>query len=858
RTLARKTLSFDEPIRVVVDDERIVPNERWTAIRGDVPAYPIDEWRRALCLAYADALAGAPPDELVVGATSPADAELARRCFLRAIADHPLDPPQWLGAERAAAVLRAPLARVLGEDEPTSLASIAEAFAEEPIPFLPPEVVPSYLFEGWRPLRASPFELLAFTRLLGRMLTDARDDLERRRRAAARADALERLRRQPEVRPAEHWSDALRLDGSAFRSAHVALAASPERGAEIVVCIEGRRYMTMDRPDALPLRLAIDFGQAAADENFRGLTRAALSTIDRSLLRGARAILRKLASERPAALLAVPAAFALLRAWALRPTADERDAKLRELLASAPVFETVQGGIAALAEAAAEDGTLRAAALAGPWLGPVEGERESDYDRAVLRVPEDEKERAEALALLSALWKRGPVRDASGAVTRLQTERRVARGLVQAPRLSRVKDPRFRFSLDDLLAGDAEALQALGLGEAALDDGTRTILQLFDGGAAPRTVELSLVPPAAVACSSPLVRRGEPIDESVRERLVAAVRSVVERLVGRVVDATPPDELPEWTRRKLRASYLHDGAMHQERLAATPLFETTSGAWLTPNDLRAQSERFGSVWWTGDLGCRLVPLDENRVALRLDPSEAALLSSRVPLSDARRELELDAVARANRDRPPVESLEPTPEEHALALSVVAIEPEAGDPSHGIVMILPPGRSSRRGMHVHREMRPLGVVADPSHWPALARVEHPDLVPNRTFDAPIEDGALGRLRERVRKAVDAELARLLPSPGRERIGLRLRAIPPGELGLPDGAIVEGVAYLEDDPGTPGTVAVRDAAGASTLTPTDLVHPLPLSGTVWLDGATFVSSRSLTGIYRRLLCFAADRV
>src|SRR5690606_27406127 len=101
-TLARASLPFSAPIRVVVEDERLVPNETWTALRGDLPAYPTEAWHRALCCAYADALAGAPPDELVVGAAAPAEAELARRSLLRAIADDPADPAEWLGAERVA------------------------------------------------------------------------------------------------------------------------------------------------------------------------------------------------------------------------------------------------------------------------------------------------------------------------------------------------------------------------------------------------------------------------------------------------------------------------------------------------------------------------------------------------------------------------------------------------------------------------------------------------------------------------------------------------------------------------------------------------------------------------------------
>lgn len=840
-------------LRVVVEDERVVPDLSWRAIRVAAPEpYALADWRLALCRAFADALIGEPPRELTVGASGARAATAARQAFFRVIAEEEAPPAELLGAKRAKALASAPFVWVLGEAEPVSLSDVASRFPRGRIPWIPHHVSLSFDAGDWHPVRADANEAAAYARLIGRDFEQADDEIDRRRRAAAREVALHRHRLGPEEDPARHWSPSVVLAGTGFRSGAVTLATRADVGAEILVSIEGRRFATLERQDQLPVRLAIDFGEAAADEDFRGLTAAAQRTITHGILRGGRALLRKLAREDPGALVGSPRAHALLCAWAERIGERESERKLADRLIGVPAFPAVRGGVVSLESASTDNGALRVALWDEPWLAPVEGERESAHDRPVIRLPSDEQARAVMTALLERLWRRGPVRDVSGAVARLQTERRIARGLAEAPRLSEVRDPRFRYALDDLLADDHEAAELLGVGEAALDEGDASRVMIFAGGVPWQTIELNLIPRVTVAASVPLARPGRPIDKRTRDGLHDALRSVTSRLMRRVVDETPADQLPEWVRRALRASCLHGGETHYERLATTPMFETTAGAWVSPSELRAQAERFGSVWWTADVDSRALPLDEARIALRLPAAQAALLAAWIELTEADAELRLDARARMNRDRPPVETLEPTAAERALGASVIALEPEEDDPTHGSVVVLSPEHAAARALHVHRAMHPLGTLEDPSYWPAISRVDHPGLSPNRTWEVAEADLALARVRGRVRRAVERELVRLVPIPRKKRFTVRLRALPQRALALPQGAVLEGVAYLEDEL-APGSFTIRDAAGERQVAPAHDGRALPVSGTIWIVGAQIHSgtAKIFTGTYRELL-------
>jgi hypothetical protein len=825
---------------VQVEDGALVPGEDGEGTRGDAPgSYPLAAWHRELATAYIDAVAGSPPPELTVFADDPRDATYARAGLLAAIASATPAPSSWLGTDRVETLRRIPWIQALGEREPITLDALSARFPEGPIPYVPPEThAPPGL--GWHPARATPIEASAFARLLDRELVPAVDRLAERVRLARRQEALEALRREPVVRHAEGWTGPrIELKGQHVRSAVCALGSGDR--AQVEVRLEGRRFASVTLELALPVRLDADFEESAADADVRALSPGALASLRTLAVRGARRLLRQIADRDPASLTTSPGVLALLSAWSKTIEGQSAERKLADRLLEAPAFASIQGGPpVALASARSASGALRVASWDEPWLGPSEGERPSVYDAPIVRLTSSVDR-----ALLAALHSGAPV-DVTGPAGKLQTERRIARGLVKLARLEGVKDPRFRYPLRELLVDAHEASELLGFGEAALDDASRTVVTLFAAGVQRKMLDFALVPAVRVAAESPLVRSGQPLASEVEGRLEDALRVVIARLVRRVVDTTPPDQLPEWVRHTLRASCLSGGALHFERLDETPMFQTTAGAWLTPRELSAQHASLGPIWWTA-AALPLVPLDPARVALRLRRDEAEQLAGWLSCVDAQAELELDAKARVNRDRPPVESLEPSEAERAAALAVIELGAEPDDPCHGVILVLKPGHEGRRGLRMHRAMRPMDLLPDPCAWPALARLEDPELVPNRTWSAPEEDMRLARLRSRVSEAVRKELIRRVPYPPSTRHARRISNAR--VLGLAGKASVEAVVWLEASLGA-GTLAVHDARGERTIEPSHQGRSLPVSGTVWMAGAP-VDGAVTTAIYRFLL-------
>lgn len=837
---------------VAVDDARLVPDPSFRALRSGDHDYPVAAWERSLAAAYVDALTGAPPANLALEASAPAQAHVAWRALVAML--EAVEPLELLGRERLARLRAAPLVAVQGEHERVSLDELERRHGEGALLFIQPTAitVSSTLELGdFHPARLTTEEARAFARVLRRPFEEAGDELERRVTRARRAEALARHRRTSPPPLPEWTAEGLCLEGRGFRRAYVAFAPFSAQSS-IEVWVEGRPFARRFA-EGPPLRVCLLFDEDALDERFAALGPNAERAVGHVSKRGARELLADLASRTPSALVEWPPARALAAAWAESRRQAKADRQLAARLAAVPAFRSLQGEPLSVEEASTEQGALRIARWDEPWLGSVES-RASVYDHGVIRLPTDEDEAAALRVILDALA-RGGTRDVTGSVARLQAERRIERGLVRAPRLPAVVDTRFRYDLADLLADDPETAEVLGLGEAAFARGSRAKLYLFHAGAQHEVVELDLVPPVAVAAESPLAPRGAPRSPRVRERLEAAMRAVTALVMRRVVDGTPGPQLPPWVRRELRASLLVGGTdTHFDRLADTPLFETTSGAWVSPAALRAQRERFGALWWVPPSAVG-EPLDEQRVALRLEPEEARRLGGMLELVEASRELELDRRARVNLQRPPVPSLEPTEAERGHALSILRLEPELDEASHGVVLLLRPGRGAR-ALHLHRELRGLGATTDPAHWPSLARMEDPSLTPNRVWDGVESTAALSRLRQRVRAAVDAELLRLLPTPSRKLACLRARAVPRELLGLSEGVVLEGVVWLEHERPTaePGRLALVDARGERELSPTREGRPLPIFGTLWLSSGSFgteLGPRLASVLYGRMI-------
>jgi hypothetical protein len=805
------------PCRVIVDDDRIVPDASWSSIvHGH--RYPIDAWERALGCTFVDALTGGDAPGLECGAASPSNATLALASLHVLIATSKTH--DWLRGERAERLCRVPMVSLLGRPELATLRDVDAQFPEGPIPWVP--VSESAAAGEFRAIRARPEQAAAYARLLERPFTDASVGLEAKRKALRREEQLERHRRQPVHPPPV--APFIPVAAHGVISGYAAIG-----GADAEVRIEGRTFRTEHAPGALPVSIIVDLAASAIDETFDRLTMEAQNAIERVRVRGARQLLATAAQQHPE-ILFHPPWLGLIAVWTRRGLTAAADEELRQQIVRARGWKTVQGEHVALEEAERAR-AIHVADWHDPWLGP-EGGRPSEHDLPILQLSSDrarqeiERDVLEALSLL-------PARDLTSAIVRLQSERRIARGLVAPPRIPNVKDDRFRFVLSDLLAGVPGALEVLGFGEAAFTDEPMSRIYLFRAGVSLRTIEVNVVPHIALAVESPIATDHSPSD-AVIGKLHGALRETLAQAMRWLIDRFPKDQLPDWLKNELRQSALFGGPAHFEGLAEVPLFETTTGAWVTPSAVIEQRASLGDVWWTDERGAG-APLDPARFALRLTSAEALHMTAWIKPKYAKSDLALDALARANRDRAPVASLAPSDEERSVAWSVVELDDLGGTGARGWAVLLAPGSGARRGMHLHRDMRPLGTVPDPCSWPCLVRVDNPLLTPDRTWSAPIKNGTFAQLQARVRFAIDRELARLVPFEPYKDGPVRVRTADAGEVYVRDDVPLEGVVWSELDEAKRALV-VRTPGGETVWRDVG-----PIAGRLHIDASIHADQR-----------------
>ncbi|GAB5542591.1 MAG: hypothetical protein SangKO_023510 [Sandaracinaceae bacterium] len=829
------------PCRVVVEDGLVVPGEGWRSVASPrAEGYPLARWEGELARAFVDALTGKPPPALAVGPENPFDAHGARHALFDLMQHAEGSLERVLTSSRLRALSGVPLFERLGAPERHSVDQIMEAFRADPIPFVPLGEAAGVELDGWHPVLASASMVKALERWTGRAFADGRDQLEGLRRRARRARALELHRRQRQSDPTVTWArPRVPVKGRTYRSAVAAPASVEDGGTLIHAQIEGRSFVELRVPDGPPVWLAIDLDEDCADEELRGLTDAAERMVRRVSWRGARVLLRAIAESEPTSWADAPRTFALLRAWVAKGSKASADQKLRTFLGEIPAWRTVQGGRTSLADAAGGSGDLRVGAWDGHWLEPDEGERRSALDAPVIALPAQEEKRGALRELLGALWGKGSTRDVGGALAKLQSKRRVARGIERRPAVIAPPDPRFCVPLEVLLANVTDPrAEVIGVGEVALVREAPSRLLLFDRGEHTRSIEANVIPSVVVAMTSPLVDEAgmASLQTTARNQLMDALKLIVSHVIRHVVDEVPRDQLPPWVREALRDSCLAGDGLHYERLNDVPLFLTTSERWVTPDELKEQAARFGEVWFT-PYPIRAEPLEPGRVVLQITSAEAARLESFVPVVDGTEELQLDAVARENQARPRLESLELT---EAEALGAAVIERVEGfGAAHGLVAVLRPGFEHLRGLHLSRAMLPMGTHADGTGWPWLARIDHPELEVNRTHDGPSESGVqLALLRGHLRERVDAALAQLIAEPQGVSLSLRVHAGLLPSLGLEGFPAVEGVIWLEEsEPGSAPatTITLRDGRGERTLFAEDgRGRSLPLCGQLWAAG------------------------
>ncbi|MGE3632330.1 MAG: hypothetical protein AB7P00_20690, partial [Sandaracinaceae bacterium] len=844
----RTELETIAPVRFVVEDGTATPDPRLSRLAGEAPSYPIDEWTRRLVRAFVDAFEpGRAPAELTLEVEAPEAAHTAIRALVRALGAVD-DLEGWLGLGRVDRLRRARIFPRLGRSERASLSELVEEYPSE-IPYVGPNEPRVAGASDFAPLSIDDAARSAIVRLTDRPLVDVSDELERRRRYARRAEALERHLEKMQVDPSVGFAPPfIDVKGEGILRARAALG-SRHGGAEIIVLIEGRAFSVVRHTDGFPLRVLVDLDERCADEDFTDLSKTGRRRVRFAVNEAARALLADAIAEDPTSLVEAGDRFELMLEWArarAKQKLNKREQALLRDLQKMPAFPSIQGPRIAIDDAVWK-GSVRVATYDDRWLEPARGDAPSSYDSPILELPASERRAASLRELIELVCPQPLVVDVTKRVARLQSERRIGRGLTERPRLAQVADRRFCFPIEELLDPDSPARELLGIGEATLALDSHTRVTLAREGAEPIMLEMNLIPRLHVAALSPLGRRS--LTETDRLALESATVELTSQVLRRVIDTVPHATLPDWLRAVLRESCLAGGGEFFDQVMDVPIFETTARVWVTPRAVKSDADRHSGVWFT-TRPTHLVPLDEDRIALRIRPSEEVALGRWVKLVNGTRELELDDVARRNLRAPDVESLEPTPNEAAVAAAVLRIEPTDRDPLEGTIAVLRPGHASLKAVHVSRSRRPLGRL-DAVGWPVVARLDHPGLTPDRTWSAPEQGELTRKIVDRVRSMTWAALADLVPFPRGPRFIKRVRAQTPKGV-----ARVEGVAWLSS--GEARSVTVDAGAGEREMA--DRATGLPVSARLWLaESFGSIELRDvIRGAYEDLIARVAERI
>ncbi|MDQ3037496.1 MAG: hypothetical protein M3Y87_34195, partial [Myxococcota bacterium] len=804
-----RTKAAAHPYLLRIDDDRIVPADDGTPrfVPSGAPYDQLREHESRLAGAIADALLGQPPTwlHLQPHSTLPTD---ALRALLRACNELRPSAANVLGHARVQALRKLAMFPRAGAHARGSVDEVAKDFGGELV-FLPPDAarrVPVGL-SGWHPLVADGIVAAGLGRLFQLRVREGSSELEERLSSMRREARLRSHRSKPQRRLELRGADiTVRLAGEGFRGL-LGLDRRGPRATQLDVLLE-MRFLEL-RTEPLPhLTAIVDVDASLVGADVETLSDTAVGRVRGALREGSANIVAELAARTKTALVHDDAAFHFVCEWLRDNTGTKRRAAATRAIAelrTAKILETVQGGLASIDDATRGD-ELHVAAVIERWLGRAEGEPESELDAPILALPADNLALTQMIERIAA----GPLRNATARLKRLQAARRVRWGLVERPRVSHVREARFRWSLEELAAvaplSEREAFDVLGLGEIALAGDAQTRVELFVSGLRDSAVELDLRPGVFIAC--------EPTTaELPRAELVRAVRVVIARVIRHLVDTVPSDALPGWVRRALRESALLGGRAHLDAIGDVPMFQATDERWLSMAELDAQVTRFGKLWITSDVTSTATPLEPERVAIRAPGSEASLLATALATHEADEDLRLDGIARKNRDRPKVDAIGPSADDSDRALAIERVTPSAPGRRELIVLALHPGHVRARAMHAFRDRLPLGTLADPAAWPALSWVDHPRFEPDRTWSQPADGKLVGSVKKAVLDACERAIDGVFTMPDDALASVRVdRAFCSQVLSGSRDVQVRGVLWIEvrREPG----VEVSDALGATT--------------------------------------------
>jgi hypothetical protein len=835
----RERVSSLAPCAIVADSDAIVPDVEWKAAGDTAGVHDRDfrAWEAELVRAAIAALAGERPLELH-GPEIQIESQLATWALCVLARDH--EPPIFDRPTHAALLERfkkAPVLHVLGERDLISIETLVKR-SPSTIYFVPRTAAP---VAGFAPLVADPEVAAGIGALAGVEVTDGTAELEIRRKAAMRDARLATHRALPERAFTYPFAGSphVEIDRAANKFAGKGLVGIGRNRLEIDVRIEGRTFATLTRQGGLPLYAVVDLDLSNANDELTGLSELVTSQLFQIVRRTAPALLLSIATSDPTSLGDLSAARTLLRA-ALED-AEVMSPVLRDQLRKVPAFSTIQGGRTSVASASSANGILSIADWQSDWLSPADGEPVDAVDQDVLRVTDEHGELPELLRRLAF-----SVVDVSDEASKLQSRRRMARGLVPVPALPHVPNELKR-KLSELGAIG----QRLGHGEIGLVDGVSCAL-IHDHGVLRQRMTLDVVPGIQLAIEAPeLVDADAELPRDVDTRgSVADQLARLRDLTGRSAKAGPSSlasdaqELAELLLTAVFAAGHGEGldvaykqsirrALIAKRISpdtvTIPIFELLDGRWVGLDVLDAQIAKHGNAWAvSAPTGKR--PLDDERLVFLFGSDELSAAYGKYAVIDATNELDLDHRARKNRDRERARTLGIAGRDYLL--TTIELDGDGITKPRGVVAPLMPHAAGQRGLYTHKEMVPFELMTDPCKWPTLAMVDDARLEPDRTWEKPrTTTTSWADVTVRVGAASERALAALVPRQPDALAQINVTSSTSlGPLALRSKLQIRGAAWLRAAPRPPVfAILVFDSYGRHEYVPE---RPLGLGGMLYV--------------------------
>jgi hypothetical protein len=786
------------PCMIAIDSDEIVPTEDWHGVADDAGVCTRDMTgvERALARAAVQALAGTRAPGLA-GETPVEPTSVLGRWLWESLLLQ--DPVTVLGEELVTVLRTRPLFRMLGESRLFSIDELAIKFPQA-LEYVPGPTEPA---DGVAVLVADPLVARVIARLCQREARDISLDLAQRRMQLARDLRIGMHRAKPAM-PLEVAGTYVQLESAIGRG----VVGVGRDVLEIQVLVEGRPFQTITRADDIPLAAVIDLGLAQCDAKFEQLEPGVEGTLVSLVRNKAPDLARAIADAYPDALSEPGPRRSMLARFISRVT--PLAPYVCEALGRTIVFPTVQRGRTTIADARGQGTIVPTCAWHGEWLA-ADGDPHR-LDNPIIYTGSSPELREIVGALCSAV-------DVTRDVENLQTQRRIARGLLPAPRVTGA-DPELVFPLSVL----GNAYRHLGPGEIALTSENNAAALVHVNGALRARMALDTTPAILLAIeASDLVDNQIAVDI----KLATHARMMAIDLAKYVLAKRSADSLPPAIRASLRAAMLA-GTLTDLRDA--PVFETAIGAWVDLAAVQAQRELFSNLWCvaapTSD-----TPLDERRIVLVLS-SEHQLLAREhgIPVVDATQELVLDAKTRRNMAKPPLESLAIDGDD---VLARVELPGDGVGAPRGVVAVLSPRATGRRGLQLSRRMHPFDPVSDPCRWPTRAMIDDERFTPDRTWEAPEKDAIHKAAIEALHRASHDALRSVVQPPASALAALRVTPWTYDSIALlrdPD-LQIRGALWLAGPPlplVTPA-ISVIDARGTSTFVP---LHGANLAGTLYV--------------------------